>query len=84
MVQKEYVLQRSTRKFKKYMALMCRSGRVVHFGDNRYQQYRDSTGLNVYTHLNHGDPERRKRYYARHGKKAKKFSAKWFSHIYLW
>ena len=86
----KYVLRKSTRAFKKYMAIFPSDtkgntkGKTVHFGDNRYEQYKDSTGLNVYTHLNHGDSERRARYYARHGKTAKKHSAKWFSHKYLW
>jgi hypothetical protein len=57
---------------------------VVHFGDARYQQYRDSTPLRLYAHLDHGDPERRRLYYARHGRQAELHSAKWFSHKYLW
>lgn len=76
-----YIISKSTRKYKKYMATFP-NGKVVHFGDNRYQQYKDSA-LGVYTRLNHGDTERRNRYYARHGP-AKKHSAKWFSHKYLW
>lgn len=56
----------------------------VPFGDRRYQQYKDSTPLKLYSKLDHGDSDRRKRYYSRHGLKAKKYSAKWFSHRYLW
>jgi len=37
----------------------------VHFGNVNYQHYKDTTGLGLYTHLNHGDKERRKRYLAR-------------------
>ena len=59
-------------------------GRVVHFGDARYEQYRDSTPLRLYAHLDHGDPERRRLYYARHGREADRYTAKWFSHKYLW
>jgi hypothetical protein len=60
------------------------SNKTVHFGDNRYQQYTDSTSLKLYSHLDHLDKIRRKNYYARHGKKANLYSAKWFSHKYLW
>jgi tetrahydromethanopterin S-methyltransferase subunit E len=81
----KYVLLPSTRKHKKYMAVfLLETKRTVHFGDNRYQQYKDSTGLGKYTHLNHGDAVRRHRYYQRHGKNALKYSAKYFSHKYLW
>ena len=31
---------------------------VIHFGDNRYQQYKDKIG--IYSHLDHNDKERRK------------------------
>ena len=78
-----FVLEKSTRKHKKYMAVFP-DGKKVHFGDNRYQQFKDSTGLGVYSSLNHGDSERRKRYYSRHGKHAVRYSAKWFSHNFLW
>lgn len=78
----KYILLQSTRKHKKYMAVF--ETKTVHFGDNRYQQYKDSTGLGKYTHLNHGDAARRRRYYQRHGKNALKYSAKYFSHKYLW
>jgi hypothetical protein len=71
--------QKSTRKHKKYQVKV--NNKTVHFGDNRYQQYKDKIGL--YSMLDHGDKERRKRYYARHGK-AVKYSPKWFSHNYLW
>jgi len=71
--------QKSTRKNKKYQVKI--NNKTVHFGDNRYQQYKDKIGL--YSKLDHGDKERRKRYYMRHGK-AVKYSPKWFSHKYLW
>ena len=80
MIKKDsFEFEKSSRKHKKYMVRV--NGKLVHFGDNRYQQYRDKIGL--YSMLDHGDKERRKRYYARHGK-AVKHSAKWFSHKYLW
>ena len=78
----------SKRKYKKYQALLrnVRTGRTktVHFGDSRYQQYKDSTGIGKYSHKDHLDLARRRRYYQRHGRKAPKWSPKWFSHKYLW
>jgi|DEB0MinimDraft_10_1074344.scaffolds.fasta_scaffold195450_2 hypothetical protein len=79
--------EKSTRKHKKYKATVQVSPTktlVIHFGDSRYQQYKDQTPLKLYKHLNHLNTERRKRYYQRHGLRAKKYSAKWFSHKYLW
>jgi hypothetical protein len=60
-----------------------RNGKKIHFGDNRYQQFKDSTKIKLYKHLDHGDLKRKRSYYARHGK-APYHSAKWFSHKYLW
>lgn len=85
----QYVLRESTRKHKKYMAVFPKNylrKPTVHFGDRRYAQFRDATGLRLYAHLDHGDADRRRRYYARHGERrtARKYSAKWFAHKYLW
>ena len=78
-----YTFKVSTRKHKKYDAF--KNGKyVVSFGDNRYQQYKDSTPLHHYKKLNHYDKNRRRLSSARHGKTAKKGSAKYFSHKYLW
>lgn len=83
-MKKEFTIKKSTRQYKKYMAIFTSPKRTVHFGDKRYQQYRDSTPLGLYSHLNHMDTTRRKRYYNRHGKNAELYSPKWFSHKYLW
>lgn len=56
--------EKSNIQFKKY-TVISPSGRKIHFGDTRYEQYKDSTGLNLYSHLNHNDPVRRKNYLAR-------------------
>ena len=56
-------IKKSTRKGKKYMAYT--GGKWVHFGQNTMEQYFDSTPLKLYSHLNHGDPVRRKSYLAR-------------------
>ncbi len=78
-----FTIKKSTRKHKKYMAVFSDGRPSVHFGDNRYEQYRDSTSLKLYKHLDHGDKKRQKAYFDRHGK-AELYSAKWFSHKYLW
>lgn len=88
--------QRSTRKDKKYMVKI--HGKTIHFGAKSYQQYKDSTGLGLYSHLDHGDSKRRKAYFMRHsgvptkgeavqkelGKSGGKYNAKILSHMYLW
>ena len=86
-------IKKSTRKHKKYMARRSCMYPWVHFGDKRYQQYKDSTGLGLYSHLDHGDKRRRENYFQRFSdtpyksealKKEQKYSAKWLSHKYLW
>ena len=73
----------SKRKGKKYDVF--KGGKyLVSFGAKGYQQYKDKTPVKAYSHLDHGDKNRRKRYYQRHGKEAEFESAKWFSHKYLW
>lgn len=77
----DYKIKKSTHKHKKYDVFV--NGRyLLSFGDNRYQQYNDKLGL--YKHLNHNDEKRRSLYYKRHGLDAVPYSAKWFSHKYLW
>ena len=77
----------------KYTAIINKNGKTynVNFGDKRYEHYHDKIGL--YSHLDHNDKERRKRYIKRHsaiinkdGKKAIsiKYSPAWFSLRYLW
>lgn len=81
---------KSDRQYKKYCAVLeNRSNKKlvkVHFGDNRYQHYKDTTGLKDYTHLNHNDPERRRLYRIRHNKEIKSeyYSPGYFSFYYLW
>ena len=84
--------KKSTRKNYKYM-VKTPSGKWIHFGNKNFQQFKDSTGLGLYTHLNHGDKERRKRYLARaKGIKDKqgnltwknKESSNYYSIKYLW
>jgi len=58
----------------------------VPFGDKRYMNYRDLTGLNLYPHLIHNDNKRRMRYRARAKGKVKDgyYSPSWFSYHILW
>lgn len=56
--------KKSTRKGKKYM-VVAPNGETIHFGDIKMQQYKDTTGLGLYTHLNHNDEKRRASYLAR-------------------
>ena len=80
---------RSKTRGKKYDAILrnkrtLREKRVP-FGALGYEQYRDSTGLGLYSGSNHGDPRRRKNYRTRHaGENARKFSSGYFSWKYLW
>ena len=70
-------------KNKKYDAILRHnSGRLkkIPFGDKRYEQFRDSTGLGVYSNLDHGDRKRQIHYLKRHGNtKDNLFSSSYFS-----
>ena len=84
--------KKSTRKGKKYM-VVAPNGKTIHFGSLSNEHYKDTTGLGLYTHLNHNDEKRRKSYLARaKGIKDKngnltwkdKNSANCFSVRFLW
>ena len=76
-----YEIKVSSRKNKKYDVF--KHGKLlVSFGDSRYEHFEDKIG--AYSHLDHKDERRRMLYYARHGIDAKKDSAKYFSHKFLW
>ena len=76
-----YTFQVSTKKNKKYD--VYKNGKyLLSFGSKTHQQYQDKIGY--YKNLDHNDKVRRKNYYKRFGKSAKKDTAKWFSHNYLW
>ena len=87
---------------KKYTAVVMnkqtKKTRKIHFGDRRYQQYKDRVALGLYTRKNHGTRKRMQRYFLRHSgikhranaiKKEKIksngfYNAKILSHEYLW
>lgn len=86
------VFQKSKVKNKKY-SVKSPSGKTINFGDTRYQHYKDSTGLGLYSHLDHKDPVRRAAYRKRHAAlKLKdgtpayknKEQAAYYSYYYLW
>ena len=89
----KYVLlgfEPSNRTNKKYTAVLKNKVNnnyvFIHFGDKRYQQYKDTTGLNLYKHLNHKDKKRRLNYHKRHQNFIKDgyYSPGYFSMRYLW
>ena len=87
---------------KKYTAFIknkkTKKIRKIHFGDSRYQQYKDRTPLKLYKHLNHYTRKRMHNYFNRHSgiknrkkaidleiKKSKGlYNAKILSHKFLW
>lgn len=81
--------ERSKVRGKKYDAIIedkiTKRQQRVPFGDVSYQQYRDTTGLKLYSRLDHNDPKRRVAYKARHeNTRHKKFSSSWYADRFLW
>ena len=81
--------ERSKTRGKKYDSIIedkiTKRQQRVPFGDVNYQHYRDSTGLKLYSRLDHNDPKRRAAYKARHEKtRHKKFSSSWYADRFLW
>tara|TARA_R110000744_G_scaffold322149_1_gene428156 strand:- start:257 stop:511 length:255 start_codon:yes stop_codon:yes gene_type:complete len=84
MVRYKFFKGTGNKKYKVEIYIAGKKVKTTQFGDNRYGQYKDKVKLGLYTAKNNMDKERRKKYYQRHGKDAKKWSAKYFSHKYLW
>lgn len=59
----------SSAKNKKYSVYVMKDGKkkLIHFGDKNMEHYKDNV-LGHYSHLDHNDSERRKRYRARASK----------------
>ena len=53
-------IKQSTRKNKKYMIKY--KDKWIHFGDTRYEQFRDGTPLKLYSYMDHNDDIRRLNY----------------------
>tara|TARA_A100001015_G_C15038882_1_gene738189 strand:+ start:3513 stop:3845 length:333 start_codon:yes stop_codon:yes gene_type:complete len=103
MKEKILKIEKSKLKQKKYTAyvqdLKNNKIRLIHFGADGYEQFKDSTDKGYYTKNNHGDPRRRRNYFSRHSsgiqtkkeaiiyeikKNNKYFNSKILSHKYLW
>jgi hypothetical protein len=82
--------ERSHLKDKKYNAILYnkKSKRQVKvpFGATGYEIYKDTTGLGLYSKLNHNDTKRKKSYIARHKGFIKDgyWSPGYFSMNFLW
>ena len=58
--------EKSKLKNKKY-SVITPKGKKINFGDKRFQQFKDSTGLGLYSDLDHNDKKRKKNYCKRSG-----------------
>jgi hypothetical protein len=82
--------EKSKTEGKKYDAIIQNreTGREkrIPFGASSYEQYKDSTGLGLYSHKDHLDKKRRDRYKARHKVyyKPNQYSPAYFSWRFLW
>jgi hypothetical protein len=83
--------EKAKAKNKKYSAILrnktTKKTVRVNFGDSRYEQYKDSTGLGLWSHKNHLDVKRRKNYRLRHANHAGRpgfYSPGRFSYEKLW
>lgn len=81
--------RKSSTKNKKYDAILKNKltgkNKIIPFGDLRYSQYKDNTGLKLYSDLDHLDLKRRELYKKRHHKDVNNlFSSGYFANKYLW
>jgi hypothetical protein len=82
--------QKSNTANKKYDAILqnkkTKKLKKIPFGDKRYEQFQDTTGLEIYSNKDHKDKERRLNYRKRHRTYIKDgyYSAGFFSLNYLW
>lgn len=80
--------RKSSSKNKKYDAILKSGDKTFHmaFGDKRYQHYKDSTGLGLYSNLDHNDKKRRSSFIARMKGFVKPgvWSPAYFAIKYLW
>ncbi len=78
-------LEKSPAKWKKYRADVMIDGDIykgVDFGDTRFQHFKDSTPLKLYSNMDHGDTKRLHNFYLRH--KGNNGPAGLLSKKYLW
>jgi hypothetical protein len=95
LIKKDYNLlgfKKSNAKNKMYSAILenkkTKKLRKINFGHDKYENYRDITGLDLYPHLIHDDNKRRinfrKRFRRQFEKDKKYYTPLHFSWIYLW
>lgn len=93
-IESDYTLikfERSKDSKKKYVAIVrnnktLRTKRIP-FGTRGHLHYKDVTGLRLYSHNDHLDDDRRKRYrdkYKEDGLSNRAFKSSWFSYHFLW
>jgi hypothetical protein len=62
--------EKATAKNKKYKAILrnkrTNKNFIVNFGDVRYQHYRDTTPLKLYSNMDHNNERRKNNYVKRH------------------
>ena len=84
--------EKSKLKNKKY-SVITPKGKKINFGDKRFQQFKDSTGLGLYSDLDHNDKKRKKNYCKRSGNikdkkgnltKNDKESPNYYARKFLW
>lgn len=83
--------EKSLKPTAKYDAVLkhIKSGKLkrVPFGSKKHEQYKDSTGLGLYSHKDHLDIKRRSHYRLRHGAKGYQlveFSPAYYAWHFLW
>lgn len=81
--------ERSKKTGKKYDAIIedCKTRKTqrIPFGNIQLSHYQDTTGLKIYSHLDHHDEKKRKDYLEAYKKtNSLKYSSSWYSYIYLW
>jgi hypothetical protein len=82
--------QQSNTKGKKYDAIIENRETfdrvIIPFGSSEYEQYKDSTGLGLYSNKDHNDKMRRTLYRKRHEVflKPDMYSPGHFSYFFLW
>ena len=88
MTDKNIKFMKSDKPAKKYKAIFIdpttNRENTVYFGQAGMAQFKDTTPLKLYKHLDHNDPKRRELYYKRHPIDYPKYSDDWFAKRYLW
>tara|TARA_R110002167_G_scaffold247418_1_gene453027 strand:+ start:786 stop:1046 length:261 start_codon:yes stop_codon:yes gene_type:complete len=79
---KPFVSKAKNKKYSVYVKNDKGRPKLIHFGDSRYEQFKDKLGH--YSSKNHNDQQRKKNYYSRHGEAKSKDTAKYWSHKILW